>query len=102
MNRIRKVNACSFGRQTGDSKTISKWLRGKENPMTNANAKRNGQVAQNSAQAAKFIYDVQDVWNESDKPAPEAIAHMLTATFPFSENFKHGTHRILPRLPKPF
>jgi hypothetical protein len=55
--------------------------------MTNANIKRQSQVAQNSAQAAKFIYDHwQDVWNESDKPTPEAIAHTLTATFPFSEN----------------
>ena len=57
--------------------------------MTNANFKGLGQVAQNSAQDAKFIYDHwQDVWNESDKPAPEAIAHMLTATFPFSENLQ--------------
>ena len=93
MNRIRKVNAYSFGRQRcklempKQSASISKWLRGKENPMTNANIKRQSQVAQNSAQAAKFIYDHwQDVWNESDKPTPEAIAHTLTATFPFSEN----------------
>ena len=89
MNRIRKVNACSFGRQRCKLETPkqqAKLLRGKENPMTNANFKGLGQVAQNSAQAAKFIYDVQDVCNESDKPAPEAIAHMLTATFPFSEN----------------
>ena len=32
------------------------------------------------------VQHISEVWNESDKPTPEAIAHTLTAAFPFSEN----------------
>ena len=70
-----------------DSKTVSKWLRSKEQPMTNANVVRNGQVAQNSAQAAQFIYDHWcDAWSEQGGPAPEEIATQLASTFPTAED----------------
>ena len=70
-----------------DAKTVSKWLRSKEQPKTNANVVRDGQVAQNSAQAAQFMYDHWcEVWNGPGGPADEDIATQLASTFPTAEN----------------